>query len=82
MAVYQNQTSLASEIKAKRKILREVYGGMMTLRDLMVELGYQCEKSASKAAKEMGLPATKVGKSKKYDTDVVARRLVELRGMC
>lgn len=82
MPVYQNQTSLASEIKAKRKILREEYGGMMTLRDLMEELGYQCEKSASKAAKEMGLPATKVGKSKKYDTDVVARRLVELRGMC
>lgn len=82
MAVYQNQTSLASAIKEKRKILREVYGGMMTLRDLMVELGYQSEKSASRAAIEMDIPGTMVGRSKRYDTDVVARRLVELRGMC
>lgn len=54
----------------------------MTLRDLAEEFGYQSEKSASRAAQDMGIEPTKIGKSKKYDTDSVARRLIELRGMC
>lgn len=82
MAVYHSKSAIAGEIKEKRKILREEYGGMMTLRDLARELGYQSEKSASRAAVEMDIPGTKVGRSKRYDTDVVARRLVERRGMC
>ena len=75
-------TTLQNEIREKRNTLRDRYGGMMTLRDLAEELGYQSEKSASRAAKDMSLEPTKIGKSKKYDTDSVARRLVELRGMC
>ncbi|WP_204246196.1 hypothetical protein [Flavonifractor sp. An306] len=55
---------------------------MMTLTDLMEELGYGSRISARKAVVAMGIPATQVGRMKKYDTDVVARRLVELRGMC
>lgn len=54
----------------------------MTLRDLAEEFGYRSEKSASRAARDMGIEPTMIGKSKKYDTDSVARRLVELRGMC
>ena len=55
---------------------------MMERKDLMIELGYKTEKSAVRAAQEMGILPTQIGKSKKYDTDTVARRLIELRGMC
>ena len=82
MGVYHKNSAIASEVKEKRGILRDRYGGMMTLADLMEELGYKSEKSAARAAREMDLPQTKVGRSKKFDTDTVARRLVELRGMC
>ena len=82
MGVYHNSSAIANEIKAKRNILRDRYGGMMTLKDLMEELGYGSRISARRAVEAMGLPATQVGRMKKYDTDVVARRLVELRGMC
>lgn len=82
MGAYHKNSSIASEVREKRNILRDRYGGMMTLVDLMEELGYKSEKSAMRAALEMNLPQTKVGRSKKFDTDTVARRLVELRGAC
>jgi hypothetical protein len=75
-------TPLQKEIKSKRDVMRERYGGMMSLEDVRQELGYRSRNGALAAIQEMGLPATQVGRSKKYDTDVVARRLVELRGMC
>ena len=70
------------EIAEKRKILRGLYGGMMTLEDLREELGYKSRTSTRAAAEELGLFPTKIGKMKKYETDAVAKRLVELRGMC
>lgn len=82
MGAYHKNSAIASEVREKRNILRDRYGGMMTLVDLMTELGYKSEKSAMRAALEMNLPQTKVGRSKKFDTDTVARRLVELRGVC
>lgn len=82
MAVYHTKSEIASAIKEKRAILRDRYGGMMSYQDLMDEFGYKSEKSALRAVREMGLEPTKIGRSKKYDTDAVARRLVELRGMC
>ena len=82
MSAYHKSTALANQIREKRNILRDRYGGMMERKDLMIELGYKTEKSAVRAAQEMGILPTRVGKSKKYDTDTVARRLIELRGMC
>lgn len=76
-----NQT-LYREIAEKRKILREQYGGMMTLRDVQTELGYGSHHSAQAAIQALGIPATRIGRMKRYDTDSVAKRLVELRGMC
>lgn len=82
MSVYQKPTALASEIREKRGILRDRYGGMMTLEDVKTELGFNSRTSALRAIRELNIPATQIGRSKKYDTDSVARRLVELRGMC
>lgn len=69
------------DVKEKRNILREVYGGMMTVTDLAKELGYSDRKSARRVAEEMGLQATRIGRLKRYDTDLVARALVNGRGM-
>ena len=77
-----SNTAIYREVAEKRKILREQYGGMMSLENVKVELGYRSRESALAAAREMGLAPTRIGKMKKYDTDQVARRLVELRGMC
>lgn len=70
------------EITEKRGILRGIYGGMMSLNDVMKELGYTSPVSARQAVHEMGIVPTQVGRMKKYETDLVAKRLVELRGMC
>lgn len=69
------------DVREKRSILREAYGGMMTVTDLAKELGYSDRKSARRAIEEMGLQATRIGRLKRYDTDLVARALVDGRGM-
>lgn len=70
------------EITEKRGILRGIYGGMMTLNEVMTELGYTSPVSARRAVQEMGIVPTQVGRMKRYETDLVAKRIVELRGMC
>lgn len=82
MEVYHKSTPLASAIKEKRNILRDRYGGLMTLENVKEEFGYKSRTSTLRIIQELGIPATQIGKMKKYDTDVVARRLVERRGMC
>lgn len=82
MQSYHKSTSLASEIRKKQETLRGLYGGYMTLADLTHELGFSSRKIALANAEIMGIPMTQIGKSKKFETDLVARRLVELRGMC
>lgn len=74
--------NIYQEIREKRTILRDLYGGMMSLKDLSRELGTGSKDATRNAVKDMGLPATQVGRMKKYDTDEVAKRLVERRGMC
>lgn len=68
-------------VREKREILRGIYGGMMTLADLTKELGYTSPKSALKWVESVEIEGTKIGRSVRYDTDMVARRLVDGRGM-
>lgn len=82
MPVYHENPELTSEIRKKRTVLRERYGGYMSLEDLTRELGFSSRKIAFANAEIMGIPWTQIGTSKKYETDIVAKRLVELRGMC
>lgn len=65
----------------KRKILRDIYGGMMTLRQLSKELSYGSDNSTRKWVREHALEGVKMGKSVRYETDQVARAIVEGRGM-
>lgn len=68
-------------IADKRKILRDIYGGMMTLRQLSKELSYGSDNSTRKWVREHALEGVKMGKSVRYETDQVARAIVEGRGM-
>lgn len=73
-------TPLQTQRQEKRRILRGEYGGMMTLTDLTRELGFTDPKSARRWVKEAELPATMICGRKRYDTDEVAKRLVDRRG--
>lgn len=53
----------------------------MKLDDVMKELGYKSQVSARNALRSMGIPVTQIGNMKRYDTDEVAKRLVQLRNM-
>ena len=70
------------DVAEKRRILRDIYGGMMKLDDIMKEFGYKTPYSARRAVQEMGILPIKIGRMTKYETDMVAKWLVETRGMC
>ena len=68
-------------VKEKRDILRELYGGMMTVADLTIELGYKNRKYTKEWITQVALPGTMVGSRIRCDTDLVARTLVDARGI-
>lgn len=69
------------DVNEKRKILRDIYGGMMTLRQLSKELSYGSDNSTRKWVREHALEGVKMGKSVRYETDQVAKIIVDGRGM-
>ncbi len=72
-------SSLRTQIDEKRKILRDLYGGAMSLTDLMNELG-TTSYNAKEWARERGIGFT-TGVRVKYETDEVAKAIVNARGM-
>lgn len=70
-----------SEVREKRQILRELYGGMMSLTDLTKELGYGSPKSARAWLTTVDVEPVKVGRGIRYETDQVAKAIVNGRGM-
>lgn len=72
--------SLYNNIAEKRKILRELYGGMMTLTDVAKELSVT-RGVAREWVRSKGLGA-QIGKRVYYETDEIAKAIVQARGMC
>lgn len=70
----------SQEIKDKIKLLRADYGGMMNIEQLRQELGL-CRNSVYAWVREHSLEGVKVGRVIKYETDQVARVIVDGRGM-
>lgn len=68
------------EIEKKIKLLRADYGGMMTIKQLCRELNV-CRNSVYAWVREHNVPGNKVGRIIKYETDQVARVIVDGRGM-
>lgn len=72
--------NLYANIVEKRKIMRELYGGMMTLTDVAKELG--TTRDVARAwVRGLGL-GTQIGKRVRYETDEIAKAIVQARGMC
>lgn len=71
--------AIYNEIAEKRKILRGIYGGMMSAADLGKELGMKPD-AARLWAREQGI-GNMIGKRIKFETDQVAKIIVERRGM-
>ena len=69
-------------VREKRDILRGLYGGMMSLAQLTRELGYSSTNSTRAWLSESGLEAVRIGRSTRYETDQVAKIIVNGRGMC
>lgn len=70
------------EVKRKTELLRADYGGMMTVKDIMRELGIGSHHTVNNWLRENDVEGVKVDrKSVKYETDLIARRIVEQRGM-
>lgn len=67
-----------NEIRQKRNIMREIYGGMMTAEDLHKELGMKPD-AARQLMLENGIGMI-IGKRIKFETDMVAKFIVERRG--
>ena len=72
---------LYTDIAEKRKLLREIYGGMMTLTDVAKELGNRDRSVARAWVRSLGL-GTQIGKRVYYETDEIAKAIVHGRGMC
>lgn len=73
-------TMLTNEIAEKRRIMRGIYGGMMTLAQLTRELGLKDTRAAKAWAIANGI-GNQIGRNIKYDTDTVAKTIVLGRGM-
>lgn len=73
-------SAIHNEIAEKRRIMRGLYGGMMTLADLTRELGLKDTRAAKAWATANGI-GNQIGRWIKYDTDTVAKTIVLGRGM-
>lgn len=71
---------LYNDIAEKRRILRDIYSGMMTLTDVAKELGVKRD-VARVWVRSLGL-GTQIGKRVYYETDEIAKAIVQARGMC
>ena len=70
------------EIYKKRDEMYDRYGGMMTLAQVKKELGVTDDRTAKDMLRDLGVEPIKLGRSKKYETYLLAKALVNRRGMC
>lgn len=70
-------------IAEKRRLMYERYGGIMSPTEVAKELGYHPKPSAGdRWAEEHEIPAVRLGPRKRgYETDLVAKAIVQGRGM-
>lgn len=77
------QSTISRAIAEKRRLMFERHGGIMSPVDVARELGY-CLRASSgdRWAAEHDIPAIRMGPRKRgYETDLVAKAIVQGRGM-
>ena len=72
--------AIYNDIAEKRRTMRAIYGGMMSLTELTHELGLKDKRVAKVWAAQHGL-GNQVGRFIKFETDMVAKEIVLGRGM-
>ena len=81
----KRSSALSGEIAEKRRVMREAYGkACITPTELAAEVGYAPYARYGDAwAERNGVPAVKLGPRKRvYEIDLVAKAIVQARGMC
>lgn len=79
----RTESALGKEIAEKRRLLYERHGGIMSPVDVAREMGY-CSRASigDRWAQEHDVPAVRMGPRKRgYETDLVAKAIVQSRGM-
>lgn len=76
-------SELNRAIAEKRRLMYERHGGIMSPTDVAREAGYYPKPSAGdRWAEEHDIPAIRMGRRKRgYETDLVAKAIVQGRGM-
>ncbi len=69
------------EVYKKRDEMYDRYGGMMTLAQVKKELGVTDSRTAREMLRGLEVEPIKLGRSKKYETSLLAKALVSRRGM-
>lgn len=79
----RTESALGKEIAEKRRLLYERHGGIMSPVDVAREMGYYPKPSSGdRWAQEHDVPAVRLGARKRgYETDLVAKAIVQSRGM-
>lgn len=75
MADYRQINAVYNEMYAR-------FGGMMTLTDIAKELGNASRDTAKKWLVEHDVPGIKVGVYPRWETRLVAKKIVSSRGYC
>lgn len=70
------------EIYKKRDEMYDRYGGMMTITQVKKELGVKDARTAKDMLRDLGVEPIKLGRSNRYETYLLAKALVNRRGMC
>lgn len=78
-----NQSALGKEIAEKRRLMYARHGGIMSPTDVAREIGYYPKpENGDRWAAEHDIPAIRLGPKKRgYETDLVAKAIVQGRGM-
>ena len=77
------QSALGREVAEKRRLMYERHGVGMSPTDVAREAGYFARAlKGDRRAEEHGIPAIRMGPRKRgYETDLVAKAIVQSRGM-
>ena len=75
-------SALYREIREKAEEIVSRRGPMLGAEELALELGVKDKRTAADWARLHDVPATPVGRAKKYEARLVAKALVFTRGMC
>lgn len=77
-----DNSALYREVRQKTEEIVERSGPMLDKKALARELGVEDKRTAERWAETHGVPVVPVGRYRRYEARLVAKALVQCRGMC